>query len=104
MEETRFRVGDVVRMRCGRPVCDGPSPSSDVLTRLGVPIGVDGVVKARWWNDGEPLKGPFGAWYGIAIPEMRCYTYAAQEDLEFIEHRLSPEEIAAMYAEAAQTR
>lgn len=100
MEEAKFRVGDVVRLRRERFKWH----SLDLLNNAGVlwtaspntvPAGCEGVVKQQvtyMTFDGSVI-------YGIAIPEARCYCFDDSQWLEFVEHQPSPEEIAAMYAE-----
>lgn len=95
--EAKFRVGDIVRLR----------KSLDALTffpgrrwRCEIPSGVEGVVKVDYWCQiklGNPKRG----WlYRVVFPEAGCHGLATPEELEFIAHQPSPEEIAAMYAEA----
>jgi len=98
-----FRVGDVVRLREMHYAWTSADPirARSVEPLMTIPPGTEGVIKlCDWWPRILRDEGLGYAWFVVAIPEARCYTYARFGNLEFIEHQPSPEEIAAMYAEA----
>lgn len=102
--EPKFRVGDVVRLRSPHAAKIEARPSGLLLEpeRL-VPVSAEGVVQQCYSYPGGIASGGLRYhWCVVAIPEMRCYCNVSVDQLEFTEHQPSPEEIAAMYVEAAR--